>query len=340
MIDNLPIYNNDALHLYRNVNTTRTAQNGYCKNIRQTVNICLICYCTDAALPSQQKLCDIYSGSEINAGVFAGIFLFRILTDFQRTADMTFYYSAACSSDCGNRTDNQDRIFFDCADHSSSPLFSLKKADGIVDSQVFAVFDGMGGENHGDAAASTACESFSTIIQNRKKTIDHRFIAETVRIINQNVVQKAREFKTDKMGSTLVSLWFQKNNVYVCNLGDSRAYRLRGSQFQQLSVDHVLASTVPSMYKASKSAVSQYLGIDESEYLIEPYIAKGSIQAGDQYLICSDGLNDMVPNIEITSIMRSAKTVEECAEKLIQAALDHGGKDNVSVIVCRIDKSY
>ena len=70
--------------------------------------------------------------------------------------------------------------------------------------------------------------------------------------------------------------------------------------------------------------------------LIEPYIAKGELRKGDMYLLCSDGLTDMLSNLEISCLMHNSTSVDECAAQLIQATLEKGGRDNITVIVCRI----
>jgi protein phosphatase len=70
--------------------------------------------------------------------------------------------------------------------------------------------------------------------------------------------------------------------------------------------------------------------------LIEPHIAKGILQSGDMYLLCSDGLTDMLTNFEISDIMLKSENTEACVCELIDRALEHGGRDNITVIVCKI----
>ena len=78
------------------------------------------------------------------------------------------------------------------------------------------------------------------------------------------------------------------------------------------------------------------MGIDPEELLVEPYIAKGDLMRGDQYLLCSDGVTDMLTNLEIFEILQTADTAEGCVQALVDAALEKGGKDNITAIVCRI----
>ncbi|MBQ3009705.1 MAG: serine/threonine-protein phosphatase, partial [Oscillospiraceae bacterium] len=138
-------------------------------------------------------------------------------------------------------------------------------------------------------------------------------------------------------GTTMVALYFASRYVYVCNLGDSRAYRLRGNEFMQISEDHVeKIERYDQNGKLRKAPLTQHLGIDPEELMIEPYIAKGEIVRGDYYLLCSDGLTDMLTNLEIYSIIKSYQRIDECVDALIKAALEKGGKDNVTVILVKI----
>jgi protein phosphatase len=116
-------------------------------------------------------------------------------------------------------------------------------------------------------------------------------------------------------------------------VGDSRAYRLRDGEFLQLSVDHV--EKRPGR-EHRKAPLTQYLGFGSDEILLEPHIAKGMIKRDDLYLLCSDGLTDMLSNFEISDIMINNPEPETCVKKLIDAALEHGGRDNVTAIVCRL----
>ena len=151
--------------------------------------------------------------------------------------------------------------------------------------------------------------------------------------LNEAVLQAKREQCTDRMGTTMVALYFSGRYVYVCNIGDSRAYRLRDGEFLQISEDHVEHRPERTHRKAP---LTQHLGIDPEDMLIEPYIAKGELRKGDMYLLCSDGLTDMLSNLEISCLMHDSTSVDECVTQLIQAALEKGGRDNITVIVCRI----
>ena len=151
--------------------------------------------------------------------------------------------------------------------------------------------------------------------------------------LDSTVTKCKQEMCTEHMGTTMVSLYFSGRSVYVCNVGDSRAYRLRDGEFLQLSVDHV--ENRPGR-EHRKAPLTQYLGLSSEEIQIDPHIAKGEIKKDDLYLLCSDGLTDMLTNLEITDIMINSKDAEACVQKLIRAAVDHGGRDNITVIVCKL----
>ena len=234
------------------------------------------------------------------------------------------------------RKNNEDNICFEgCfleVDHGAATRqTTIQGGTGHI-----AVFDGMGGENYGELASYAAAKSMATM----KKSWSDQFhpwgwrLNQLVTKLNQAVLDAKAEAMTTRMGTTMVSLSFVHRYVYVCNIGDSRAYRLRNGELLQMSKDHV--ETRPRR-PGGKPPLTQHLGIDPEDMLIDPYICKQQCQAGDMYLLCSDGLTDMLTDIELSSIMQESVDLEVCVDRLIEAALEHGGRDNITVIVCRID---
>ena len=255
--------------------------------------------------------------------------------------DLTMVYviDAACLCHTGKvRKNNEDNFFFDgrCLEAENNGLkHPVVMTKTLRRELCVAVFDGMGGENFGEFASFAAADC----MQNMTRRLKDYFIPEKKLLtdmclkINEAVVAKQREFCTERMGSTLVALAFSHRYVYVCNLGDSRAYRLRDGEFLQLSEDHVEKREGQLIKKAP---LTQHLGINPEDFLIEPYIAKGEIQRGDQYLLCSDGLTDMLTNLEIDDILCHTASAEDCVQQLVDAALEKGGRDNITVINCRV----
>lgn len=244
---------------------------------------------------------------------------------------------AACWCVTGKvRKNNEDNFYFDgrCLEMENTGLkhpvvFEQALKNGLCT----AVFDGMGGENFGEMASYAAARQ----MQRTERILSDYFISEKkylerlISQMNSAVGTMQKEMLTDKMGSTVAALYFFGRYVYSCNVGDSRAYRLRDGEFLQISVDHV-----EKRPGARKMPLTQHLGMDPEEIEIEPHIAKGEIKKGDRYLLCSDGLTDMVTNFEITDIMLNSEDAESCVKKLVNTALEHGGRDNITVIVCNL----
>lgn len=252
---------------------------------------------------------------------------------------MGFCIEAVCCCHVGKvRKNNEDNFYFDgkCLEVENNGLKNPVYIDTTVKRGLcYAVFDGMGGENYGEIASFAAARQ----MQQTERTLGDYLISEKKYLnrlslqLNEAVLQAKREQCTDRMGTTMVSLYFSGRYVYVCNIGDSRAYRLRDGEFLQISEDHV--EHRPGR-EHRKAPLTQHLGIDPKDMLIEPYIAKGELKKGDTYLLCSDGLTDMLSNLEISCLMHESNRVDECASKLIQVALEKGGRDNITVIICRI----
>ena len=251
---------------------------------------------------------------------------------------MAYILDAACGCNTGKiRKNNEDNFFFDgrCLEADNSGLkHPVTMTKTLRRELCVAIFDGMGGENFGEVASFAAADCMQYTTRKLKDYFipERKFLNSLCMKINDAVVAKQQELCTERMGSTMVALYFSHGYVYVCNLGDSRDYRLRDGEFLQLSVDHLEKRE----QTRKKAPLTQHLGISPENFLIEPYIAKGELKRGDQYLLCSDGLTDMLTNLEIDGIMSSTESAEDCVKKLIDAALEKGGKDNVTAIVCRI----
>ena len=247
--------------------------------------------------------------------------------------------SAACGCNMGKiRKNNEDNFYFDgrCLEEINCGLKHPITMDRSLEKELcVAIFDGMGGERFGETASFAAADCLRRFTGRLSEYVipEKKFLTDMCQQLNAAVLDMKHELCTEHMGTTMVTLYFSHGYVYVCNLGDSRAYRLRDGVFQQLSEDHVFRD---ERQGKRKPPLTQHLGIEPDEYLLEPYIAKGELQVGDQYLLCSDGLTDMLTNLEITDILRSADTEEESVQKLLEAALNAGGRDNITAIVCRI----
>ena len=252
---------------------------------------------------------------------------------------MRYTIQAACGCHTGKvRKNNEDNFYFDgkCLEKEHNGLKHPVCIEAPMKSGLcYAVFDGMGGEAYGEEASFAAARKMQSV----EKTLADFFVPEKKYLeriteqLNNAVVQKQRELLAETMGTTMVCLYFSSRSVYVCNVGDSRAYRLRDGEFLQLSVDHV--EKRPGR-ENKKAPLTQHLGFDPEEMQIVPHIAKGDVERGDMYLLCSDGLTDMLTNFEITDCMLNNTDPEVCVQELIESALERGGRDNITAIVCRI----
>ena len=252
---------------------------------------------------------------------------------------MYYKIEAACGCNKGKiRQRNEDNLYF--AEKSLEMKNSgLKQIiyleEKLKDKQIFAIFDGMGGEEYGDIASFIAAKTFKgTIDSELDFHISPRdFYKRVCMKMNNDVYCEASRLMTERMGTTIVSLYFERKNIYVCNLGDSKAFRIRNGEFLQLTKDHIEKNFIN---QKCKPGLTQYLGIDPNEMTIEPYIAKGELQKGDWYLLCSDGLTDMLSNFEISDYILKNQNVEEAVNILMQESLNKGGKDNITVMACKI----
>ena len=252
---------------------------------------------------------------------------------------MLYILDAACLCNTGKvRKNNEDNFFFDgrCLEVDNSGLkHPVTMTKTLRRDLCVAIFDGMGGENFGEYAsfAAAKCMQYTTRRLEDYLIPERRFLNNICMKINDAVVAKQQDLCTERMGSTMVALYFSAGYVYVCNLGDSRAYRLRDGEFLQLSVDHLEKRNGQTKEKAP---LTQHLGINPEDFLIEPYIAKGKLKHGDKYLLCSDGLTDMLTNFDIADIISNIDSPGECVQRLIDSAMAKGGKDNITAIMCRI----
>ena len=215
---------------------------------------------------------------------------------------------------------------------------------------LFAVCDGMGGEAFGELASAIAVD---TLGEGYKKMQKHKrtfveMIDSYSREANEKICEEITKHGGKRLGTTFVVLYIEKNTAYVCNIGDSRAYLYRDKHLTQLSKDHTQirpmiemgiltkerAKTHPERHK-----LTQHFGIFPEEMEIELYhVEPIPVQDNDVFVLCSDGLTDMVEDKEIERIIRQHRDLKSIAKELVNAALSSGGKDNVTVMISRIRK--
>jgi len=247
-----------------------------------------------------------------------------------------FRLNFACGCSTGKkRKNNEDNLFFNgkCLAVENSGLEQVLFWTGVArPGLICAIFDGMGGEAFGEVASHAAAYKLQSIAKKQSFFLSsgEKVMSRIADELNRAVYAAKQKLCTEHMGTTMVALLYTSRHIFFCNIGDSRAYLLRDGVLQQLSFDHV--ATRPGQNN-EKAPLIQYLGMDPEEVEVEPFIVKNTIKKGDLYLICSDGLTDMLSDLEISDIMLSSDDESSCVQRLVDAALEQGGRDNISVIV-------
>lgn len=210
--------------------------------------------------------------------------------------------------------------------------------------------DGMGGYNAGEVASGMAAMHLSSGLEVAfgGGLPVRECLLEQIALTNAAIYNAAiSEPHYSGMGTTLVAALFHDNRVTVAHIGDSRLYRLRGESFCTLTRDHSLLqeqidsgliSAEEARYSLNRNLVTRALGVDP---VVEAEVSEHPALPGDIYLLCSDGLNDMVADEEIRQILQLPPVnLERAASQLIRRANDNGGRDNVSVILIKVLRAF
>ena len=207
---------------------------------------------------------------------------------------------------------------------------------------LLVVADGMGGHNAGDVASRMAIEGVIGAMQGSTGEDDDRLVA-AVRQTNAAIYAAAGDdYERSGMGTTVVAVWLRPTRLVVAHVGDSRLYRLRDGAIEALTRDHSQVQDLvdrgiltPAQARAStrKNFLSRALGTDPR---VEIDSAAHTAAAGDVYLLCSDGLTNMVEDEEIVAIIRGSASLAAATELLVAQANEYGGRDNISVALARL----
>ena len=242
---------------------------------------------------------------------------------------MDYRIDYCCLSDTGRvRRQNQDNLYF--PGHEPEPEAPLAggMAEGSVPAPaqpVFGVFDGMGGEARGEMAALIAARAASRFDFSGPDGLV-RFCREA----NRRVCAWAEAHDVACMGTTAALMRFSGASAEACGLGDSRVYHWRDGALRRLTRDHVYPAP-----GGVKPPLIQFLGIPEDQLRLEPCLAAVSPEVGDRFLACSDGLTDRVPARRIGEALARG-SAREAARRLMALALEAGGKDNITLMLCDI----
>lgn len=209
--------------------------------------------------------------------------------------------------------------------------------------------DGMGGHNAGEVASELAVASITNALEevlspDIKDNCDINFkeaVHEAVIFANDEINLHAKKHpECTGMGTTVVMTLFYENTVILASVGDSRIYRFRKGELKQVTTDHSLVqemidngymSEEEAINSTNRNLITRALGIAED---VKVDVTQEDIEEDDIYLLCSDGLSDMINDQQIfSSLVKSRQDLKRGTEELVNLAKEHGGHDNVSVIL-------
>jgi PPM family protein phosphatase len=212
----------------------------------------------------------------------------------------------------------------------------------LARSPLFVVADGMGGAQAGEVASRMAVESFQQGLEGAARP--EAALAALVRAANSRIHERSHSHAEQAgMGTTLTAVYVGEDEVSVAHVGDSRAYCLRGGELQRLTDDHSLVDELirqgrltpeEAVEHPQRSVITRALG---PEGTVEVDTLSFPARDGDVYLLCSDGLTTMVGEEELTALLLANPRLRDAGEALIGAANSAGGRDNITVVLLRLE---
>jgi serine/threonine protein phosphatase PrpC len=215
-----------------------------------------------------------------------------------------------------------------------------------VHSPLFVLADGMGGAQAGEVASQTAVGVFSAEggLPDGPGTYEERLAALVARANGQVFAQAQSDDQFAGMGTTLTVAYVGEDDLAIAHVGDSRFYVLREGELTQLTDDHSLVGELVRRGQISaeeaedhpqRSIITRALGI-EGEVVVDHF--SWPVRDGDVFLLCSDGLTGMVPDPLVAELIAGAPSLAVAAQKLVHAANEAGGRDNITVVLFRVEE--
>ncbi|MCI9009075.1 MAG: Stp1/IreP family PP2C-type Ser/Thr phosphatase [Lachnospiraceae bacterium] len=240
--------------------------------------------------------------------------------------------TSVAMTDIGRRRKiNQDYVYA-----SDQPVGNLPN--------LYIVADGMGGHRAGDLASSYAVKM---VVEAVERCMDERpalILQKAVRYANYQLYRMALEHEEyHGMGTTLVALSVNKEEALALNIGDSRLYEVTGQGIRQISEDHSLVAELvrkgeldprEARNHPDKNIITRALGIQEE---VEVDLFLFQVEQGSRYLLCSDGLSNMVEDTELCRLIQKDRKLYEIGGRLILEANKNGGTDNIAVVLVEIE---
>ncbi len=224
---------------------------------------------------------------------------------------------------------------------------------------LFVVADGMGGHQAGDVASRMAIEALTQFFEtvatedvtwpfsfDPSLSEEENRLVTGVRLANRQIVELGNNSSQHQgMGTTIVASLFSPRygRLYIAHVGDSRAYRIRDGKIEQITRDHSLVNdylaAMPEMTEEQtnelpKNVITRALGMQDQ---VAVDVGSFDAQLGDLYLLCSDGLSGMVDDEELCALAQTSDDLVECCRLLINTANEHGGEDNVTAVLVRVE---
>lgn len=230
-----------------------------------------------------------------------------------------------------------------------------------IDMGLIMLADGMGGHNAGEVASELAVRSIHDALRDvlsPEMRASHTIklsdaVREAITYANDEINREASENPAySGMGTTIVLALFYDDRLISGHVGDSRTYRLRKNKLEQLTTDHSLVqemvdngylSEEEAQLSSSRNLITRALGIAEQ---VDVDVTQHKVKSGDIYLLCSDGLTDLVSSEEIEMLLKQHNSdtdgcnIEQAAQSLVALANDKGGKDNISVILICLQQAF
>ena len=216
------------------------------------------------------------------------------------------------------------------ANNQDAPIVSEKL-------RLYGVADGMGGHKGGEVASTSARDDLLRELEGKTPSV--AALSSAIEEVNrQSYHQQEHDDALTGMGTTLSVLWMSDNFVYIGHVGDSRVYLLRDGEFKQMTLDHSLVEQLvregvlteeEAQNHPMRNIITRAIGTDES---VEVDVVVEERRKGDLWLACSDGLHGLVDDRQMRDALRQYAP-EKAADVLLKAALDAGGRDNVTLVI-------
>ena len=214
----------------------------------------------------------------------------------------------------------------------------------ILGNGLAGVADGMGGHNGGEIASAGLRDGL--LRETKGISPDAEKLREAVQIVNRDLwEQQEKDFSLTGMGTTLTVIWPTEKEMIIGQVGDSRAYLLRDGVLTQVTEDHSMVADMvrkgvlteeQAACHPMRNYITRAVGTEET---VEIDLSAHDRKKGDRWLICSDGMYGMVSKTELRQLMMT-ENLEEAAEKMMHAALEGGGKDNISLVLIQDDTVF